>query len=264
MTTHELLEMASLDAMGLLDADEREAFERAFRAASPALQAQVRREQLRLSRMDELLPNVEPPIGLRARVVAAVRDAIGQMTVRTLVPGSGGKAAPALRRSEGVHRFWRAAAIGSAAASLVLAYTAVQFRGEYLATTDVLSANAINDHLMRDFGARFKQLILDPASRKFAFHTQEGRQTTARATLLVDAASKRGHLLLSDLSSADGLLEVVTLDRDGRASAPLASFRASSTGIKHLPIDAIDLESVVQIVIRRVGETEPLLVARVV
>ena len=76
MMTHELMEMASLDAMGLLDPTERETFELAFQAADPALQAQIRREQLRFSRMDDMLPKVSPPLGLRARVIAAVRGAM--------------------------------------------------------------------------------------------------------------------------------------------------------------------------------------------
>ena len=95
MTTHELLELASLDAMGLLDPEEREAFELAFRAAAPALQAQIRREQLRLSYIDGILPVVEPPPGLRARVMAKVREAIESMTIRKI---SGGAIVPTCDR----------------------------------------------------------------------------------------------------------------------------------------------------------------------
>ena len=45
MTLQELIELAILDAMGLLDEEERLAFEVAFRASAPAVQAQVRRER---------------------------------------------------------------------------------------------------------------------------------------------------------------------------------------------------------------------------
>src|SRR5438105_666068 len=102
MNTHDLLEMASLDAMGLLDPEEREAFERAFRAAPPPLQAQIRREQLRFSAADDILPQVEPPLGLRARVIAAVREAMQTMAGRRAA-----EAAPALRSATAVSRFWR-------------------------------------------------------------------------------------------------------------------------------------------------------------
>lgn len=54
MKTQELIELAVLDAMGLLDEQEREAFDAAFDAAAPAIQAQVRREQTRLSVSEHL------------------------------------------------------------------------------------------------------------------------------------------------------------------------------------------------------------------
>ena len=62
--TRDLLEYAALDALGLLDDAEREEFERAFRAASPEVQAMVRREQTRAADIDAILPRVEAPAGL--------------------------------------------------------------------------------------------------------------------------------------------------------------------------------------------------------
>lgn len=76
MSLQELIELAILDAMGLLDEREQASFESAFRTASPSIQAQVRREQTRLSRIEALLPDVTPPAGLRAAVLAAVREQI--------------------------------------------------------------------------------------------------------------------------------------------------------------------------------------------
>ena len=73
MSLQEMIEMAILDAMGLLDEREQSSFESAFRAASPSVQSQVRREQTRLSRIESLLPDVTPPSGLRAAVLTAVR-----------------------------------------------------------------------------------------------------------------------------------------------------------------------------------------------
>ncbi|QYU70067.1 hypothetical protein J4558_08100 [Leptolyngbya sp. 15MV] len=50
MPFHDLLEMAVLDTLGLLDEQEQAAFEMAFRSAPPAVQAQVRREQTRFAK----------------------------------------------------------------------------------------------------------------------------------------------------------------------------------------------------------------------
>jgi hypothetical protein len=76
MNLQQMIESAILDAMGLLDDSEREQFERAFRTASPVIQAQIRREQTRLSQIEALLPDVTPPASLRAAVVDAVRRQI--------------------------------------------------------------------------------------------------------------------------------------------------------------------------------------------
>jgi len=66
MNTYELLEAAQLDALGLLDDAERDAFDAAFFAASPDVQAQIRREQARLVRTDWLPSSeVEPSAGLK-------------------------------------------------------------------------------------------------------------------------------------------------------------------------------------------------------
>ncbi len=122
MTIRDLLENASLDALGLLDDEERVQFEASFRAASPDVQAQVRREQRRAADLDGILPNVEEPVGLRARVMEAVRRAIADVStpVASLRPVG----------AEGHHRagfaftqatpVWRAACIGFATATIVL------------------------------------------------------------------------------------------------------------------------------------------------
>lgn len=76
MTLKELLELAHLDALGMLDPPEAAAFEAAFRAATPAVKAHVREEQARWASQQILLSDESPSAELRARVLAAVeRDA---------------------------------------------------------------------------------------------------------------------------------------------------------------------------------------------
>src|SRR5882672_10291884 len=114
MNLQQMIELAVLDAMGLLDETEQGQFESAFRAAAPQVRAQVRREQTRLSVIEALLPDVEPPAGLRAAVLDAVRRQI-------LAAGLGGRngvagVLPPMIRSRAVSPWWRAAALGMAAA----------------------------------------------------------------------------------------------------------------------------------------------------
>ena len=163
LNTHDLMEMASLDAMGLLDPEEREAFERAFRAAVPAVQAQIRREQLRFSRVDDILPQVEAPLGLKARVLAAVREAMQTMAARRDEP------APALRFPTGVSRFWRVGAIGAMAAALVLGFFALQAISASRDIQDARRNIAFDEMIQKEYGRRFAGSFMSPRTQFVSF-----------------------------------------------------------------------------------------------
>ncbi|MFM9956518.1 MAG: hypothetical protein ACKVZJ_00440, partial [Phycisphaerales bacterium] len=156
LTTRDLLEYASLDALGLLDEVEREEFDRAFRAASPEVQAMIRREQTRAADIDAWLPRVEPPAGLKHRVVSAWREAVA--AVASDFPpqpvGSIGPAMPQVNIGLRTGYIWRAACIGFATATLVLGgffISSLQLNND-LRTQ--ISQNTNNSHLSK-FGPGF-------------------------------------------------------------------------------------------------------------
>lgn len=72
----ELLELAALDALGVLDAVESARFERAFDAAAPSLQAEARAVQDKVALDPTLLSDEAAPASLRLRTLARVADAI--------------------------------------------------------------------------------------------------------------------------------------------------------------------------------------------
>lgn len=72
----ELLELAALDALGVLDAVESARFERAFDAAAPSLQAEARSIQDKVALDPMLLSEEAAPASLRLRTLARVADAI--------------------------------------------------------------------------------------------------------------------------------------------------------------------------------------------
>jgi hypothetical protein len=68
---------AMLDAMGMLDEVDAAAFERSFRDATPAVQAELRELQAAVSADPAFLSSEEePPAGLKARTMARVMTAI--------------------------------------------------------------------------------------------------------------------------------------------------------------------------------------------
>lgn len=172
MNLQQMIESAILDAMGLLDDSEREQFERAFRAATPVIQSQIRREQTRLSQIEALLPDVTAPAGLRAAVVDAVRR---QIEAGEAV--SGEFVAPELLISNRVSPWWRTGALAMAAASVVLGFATIRFAS----SAQDLSARMRNDGLMAEvagkvgpayvrdvlFNRDTKRVVFSPATTGF-------------------------------------------------------------------------------------------------
>jgi hypothetical protein len=244
MNTHELLELASLDVLGLLDTDEREAFERAFRAAPPALQAQIRREQLRIAGDDSLLPEVDSPLGLRARVLAAIREAVQSAMPRREIAG---RIVPSIVPSRGVNRWWRAGAIGAAAASIVLGFAMVQIQDDYREIASRNEQNDRRDHMLLTFGAKFEQAFFDDNSRFVQFSPaiagEFNPEGVSKATLVLNPNTKKGQLYLKNLPAEGGQYSLVITDENGQVARAVLEFSAVGDGVEYKNVE-LDLEGV--------------------
>lgn len=176
MNLQQLIELSVLDAMGLLDDVERGEFESAFRAAAPAVQAQVRREQTRLSVIESLLPDVAPPAGMRSVVLDAVRRQILADRVASDADAPEPFSLPMLRPA-GVSRLWRAAAFGLAAAALVLAVAGLEVFNRYNDLVREVQRDGTVAALEGRFGPQYvrdvlfsrdtKRVVFSPAAEGF-------------------------------------------------------------------------------------------------
>lgn len=252
--THDLFEMANLDVLGLLDADEREAFERAFRAATPAVQAQIRREQTRLafSGMNDILPQVEAPLGLRARVLNALREAMQSVAMRPreATPEIAGRIVPDLAPSRGVSKWWRAGAIGAVAASIVFGFAALQMQADTRQLAQAQENNMMTELFMKQYGPTFERSFLSPQTR-FVQFTSASHVTgasdpdgAAKAMLLLDEESKKAQLFLKNLPGEAGRYSLVVIDGSGQVSHAVLEFRPTGNGIERREIPNLDLEGV--------------------
>lgn len=166
MNLQELIELAILDALGLLDEREQAAFEAAFRTATPAIQAQVRREQTRLSRIDALLPDVTPPAGLRAAVLEAVRAQVAASPKDSSEP-----LAPVMLKSRVVSPWWRAGTWGMAAAAIVLGFTTLNWQTQYKRLQQILESDKTIKDASTLFGEKYvEQVLLSPDTKRVMFH----------------------------------------------------------------------------------------------
>ena len=76
MTRDEMIELAPLDALGLLDAYEAALFTRSFHLAPRSVQDEIRALQAAVAEDETLLAAVSPPPGMRDRVLPNIHAAI--------------------------------------------------------------------------------------------------------------------------------------------------------------------------------------------
>jgi len=224
MTTKDLFELASLDALGILDEQERRAFDEAFAAATPGVQEQVRTQQSIMTEIDDLLPRVQPAASLRERVINAVLAAIGAGKMH-----AAGRAVPALLPSRGVNRFWRAGAIGFAAAAVVLGVSTVQMQSRYSEIETALRVNATTEVFIRSFGARFENALLDPRTQYVQFNADREDAATGGAVVLFNAETKTAQLYGKDLPQDIGSYRLVVLDENGAEREAVLTFKPAGS-----------------------------------
>ncbi|MEC9373037.1 MAG: hypothetical protein VYC34_04300 [Planctomycetota bacterium] len=209
----ELLELASLDALGLLDRDERESFEAAFRTAPPSLQAQVRREQGRIASADEWLPDVAPPSSLRDRVLMAVRGAIAAVrgegdVIARIVPGEWSVRA-------NVSPLWRAACIGFAAATVTLLVAGSYIQGTYSQTLADYQSGITAEIISTQFGQDFAERWMSPTARHVNLAPADGMERAA-ASIVIDQSEGAAMLVVKDLPIIEGEYVLQLIRPDGR------------------------------------------------
>lgn len=252
LRTKDLFELASLDALGILDEQERRAFEEAFAAAPPALRAQLRAQQDLMADIAQTLPDAEPPASLRARVLAAVQGAISATRLH-----EAGRTTPAILPSRGVSRVWRAAAIGFAAAAVVFGISTVQMRLQYRELDQAFTTNAATEMFIREFGPRFESLLMAPHTQVVKFAAGQNPAagaTPGMAVLILDPQTKSGQFLAKDLPENGGSYSLVVVGPDGQVGKAVLTFKPSGTRIA-AEVQDLDVPGGSVLAVRSLGNT---------
>jgi hypothetical protein len=220
------------------------------------VQAQVRREQARFARHDMMLPAVDAPAGLRARVLAAVREAMERDDALTLQP--------TILPSSGVNRWWRAASIGAMAATLVFGFTTMQLQRENREIAAQVAKNKISDKLLHEFGVRFESQFFNESTRFVTF--DHASNFNGRAVLMYNPEKKSAQILLKDLPANVGEYELVIQDESGTQTRTLLTIRPSGLGpgIQTHDIPSLSPDAGAKLLLQAPnaqGETEPVLTA---
>ncbi len=233
MDTTELLELAVIDAFGLLDDGDRAAFDRAFAAAPATLQELIRAEQERVVESIDFLPEVNADGRLKERTMARIRDEIDASVPvaasRSVSHGAQGRSAsdsdlrpPRLRRASRVNPRWRVGAVALMVAFVVVGSLHMQLRQQI----DTVREQGRMANFIDSIGiGHIETALFSDAAKKFHFEPVGGTGK-ARATFMFDAETDAARLYVLGLST-QGSYKLVTLDANGMPDETVRTFSPS-------------------------------------
>lgn len=236
MTTAELLEHAVIDAMGMLDEPDRDAFNRAFAASPATLKELIRAEQARVVESIDFLPDVDAPPHLRKNYLAFVREEIAKKNLPAapaatpaqprVVTHAAGPATrpPRLRRAPRVNPAWRVAAVALSVGVVVLATINVQLRQQADNNRDAGRMAAFMDSIGLE---QIESALFSPSTERFRL-SPVGDVGRACAMLMYDPQTDRARLYVLSLSTQERYT-LVTLDEKDRPVETITSF--TPTGV---------------------------------
>lgn len=211
----DLLELAALDAFGLLDEYESELYDRSFHHAPAPVQDQIKRLQAEIASDESLLPADEPDRSLRQKVLEAVARTADAESLSLQPLARIGRhrqladaAQPRLRRG-GSAQFWRAACFVLAGVSVVMGYFLTEGVKE---SSEVAQAALFNDatRVQQILGTTTTDFLLD-GSHKIQLHAKDST-TSYLGALYINRRTGLGAIMVKNLPPTIGdeyILQVV-------------------------------------------------------
>ena len=264
MDRNELIEWAGLDALGLLDRDEQERFEAAFRRADSALKAELRAIQdAAVALSGALLPPVAPDAAVAERVLAAVSERIAMEQESSILttPSLKHRVLGAVERhihedlygsvqhetpyglsyagrrdwverlaSGRVSPVWRVAALIFATATLAFGFFAVSAYTDAMRMARDVSTGRVDEVLRREFGHLPEEFWLHPEAQlqTFGLSADAGEGFPGRAMVAVINSQDRGFLTARNLPETDQRYRLcVGMPDRADEAVTLATFEAS-------------------------------------
>jgi len=175
----ELLELAVLDAHGLLDPIESELFNRSFHNAPASVQDEIVRLQHRLATDESLLPSDLPPNSLKGKVLDAVAKAADNEAKR-LAPlaliGARVGAARGNINTTGSVVMWRTAAMILFGATVVLAILSFDSHRTAIEFSEKVSSLQALDFIRNEGSPSMVETLTNPLSRIVRLEREEGNK----------------------------------------------------------------------------------------
>lgn len=239
MNTLDLIELAVLDALGMLEPAEAEAFDAAFRAAAPAVQQRVRTEQARLANLESLLPDVSPDPAVRDLVLTAVREAmLAQAVAEAAESDEDGPLV--FRKSRGVNRGWRVGAIAAAAAAVAFGVAFGHATLRYGDLNKRFESNVAVEGAIQAYGPETMEMMLRPHVAKVVQFTSVDPASQVEINIRYLDERQLGFVHCGRLPTLDNVeYALVHVDGNGQIGRTIQQFAPSG------PLTIQRLESLV-------------------
>lgn len=226
ITMNELVELATLDAFGILPPADALKFEQAFMASPAEVQAEIRRIQADFASEDSLLGSEDPSPALRQRVLNAVAQAI-ETEVERLAPLAtiGDKTSDAYNSLDTNERTdvtstsvlasvwtWRMAAL----IMLGVAVTFAIFNTSSTREAEVLASNYTTvytlEELKDEVGPQFTDFINNPNCQQYYLTAIEG---DGMIRLAINERSGAAFIMALDLGADAEHSQLRVVSKDG-------------------------------------------------
>lgn len=250
MSRDDLLELAGLDAMGLLNSDQCTAFEEAMAQAPPRLQDEIRCHQEAVVGLGDQLPDVVPDPSLRHRVIAAIskliaNDAERSVTPSLTVPHLPGWPVPAGTDRAWIERLaagrvspvWRVAALFLATACLALGWSAWDNSSTWRGMRQAFINNRVDELLTSDMGRPVSDFIFDRQVQFIVLVPVPDTPFPAQVTLALIPDKAVGMLFVRGLPDTGQKYELSLQPAGGTITISLASFTANGAPIMGVDFD---------------------------
>ena len=219
LSPQELIEWATLDALGLLDDYEADQYNKSFHAAPPSVQEEIVRVQSEVASDRRLLSHWEPPADLRHRVIDAVgeacREADEQLQPLAQIGARYGASAPSSpRRSDVGGQLWRVAALVLLGVSVVLGIFSLSTSHRSRQIEDAALGIETAQSLRALVGPGIADFVGNPNCRH-AYLLSEDASISGMASVHVNEETSEVFVLTFDMKPMESPVTVVAVSADG-------------------------------------------------
>lgn len=228
MTAKELLELGVVDAFGLLDEDDRIAFDKGYEAAPATLRDLIWSQQARAADCLDMLPDADASDQLRDRTLGRITAEIARKSLPASSPGvhrvshEPAVRAPRLQRARRVNAGWRVGAVAMSVAAVVLGVLHVQLRREFNEVQDRAGIARLIDTIGTE---NIEATLFDETAKRVYFRA-EGDVARARAMLIHASDSDQARLYIANFTGRTDY-RLVVLDENDQPGEVLATFKSS-------------------------------------